>query len=149
MIARRLVIVAFGVLAMGAKRPAPISVEGAWTRPAMVGGTAAGYLTIVNHGRLTDNLVSASSPLAARVTVHQSRRSGGIVSMIPVAILPIPAAGRIALSPGGYHLMIQGLKRPLALGDRLPVVLTFTHAGSIAANLDIRNGPDPMAGMKM
>ncbi len=137
---------------MGAlAQPPAIAVTGAWTRPAAAGLNAAGYLTIANKGAQADRLLGAASPVAATVTLHESRSVGGMMTMRPVAALAIPPGGSVALAPGRYHLMLEGLKRPLVSGQRAPLTLTFAHAGPVKIELEVRDGPPapPMAGMKM
>jgi copper(I)-binding protein len=128
---------------------APIRITHAWSRPTPPGANGAGYLTITNTGRTPDTLISVVSPAAARVTLHSTRMRGGVMSMRPLTSLAIPAAGTLALSPGGYHLMLEGLKRPLKIGDRVPATLTFARSGKVAIQFTVQAGPDPMAGMKM
>ena len=41
-----------------------------------------------------------------------------------------PPDTAITLKPRGYHLLFQELKKPLALGERVPVTLTFEKAGT-------------------
>ena len=130
---------------------APVSLSDAWTRPTAVGMNAAGYLVITNHTRAADRLLSASSPLAAQVTLHESRMTGGVMSMRPLTVLPVPAQGRVVLAPGGRHLMIRGLRVPLKIGMRVPVDLVFAHLGHLRVFLNVRQDAPPtdMAGMKM
>ncbi len=132
-------------------RNADLVVTGAWTRPAEAGMNAAGYMTITNKGVVADQLVSASSALAASVTLHQSRLVNGVTTMRPVPGVPIASGAAASLAPGGFHLMLEGLKRPLAAGGKVPIVLTFTHAGPVRVELEVRDGPPgaSMAGMKM
>ncbi|MEO8811559.1 MAG: copper chaperone PCu(A)C [Caulobacteraceae bacterium] len=140
------------LLLAGSSAAAPRSprVADGWTRPAAAGVNGAGYLTIVNAGGSADTLVAAASPSARRVSIHQSRMTEGVMSMRSVPRLAIPAGGTIALAPGGYHLMLEGLVRPLRVGDRVPVALTFAKAGPQAATLLVRLAPpSPMPGMKM
>lgn len=108
--------------------------------------TGAGYLTIVNHGGLADRLVSASSPAAASVTLHQSRQVGGMMTMRAVPFLTIAAHGQTALAPGGFHLMLLRLKRPLRIGQTAPVTLVFAGAGPLRVNLEVRDAGPPGTG---
>jgi copper(I)-binding protein len=143
-------LVLAALLATGAA-PAPLAVSGGWTRPALPGMTAAGYLVIVNRGPRPDRLVAASSPVAARVSLHESRLVGSVMTMRPVASLTIPPGGSVALTPGGLHLMLEGLRRPLRAGERVPLSLQFAGAGQARASLAVGAGPPapPMPGMKM
>lgn len=146
----RLVLAGMLVLAAGAAAPlGPIEVRAAWTRPGAAGMNAAGYLTIVNRGARADRLLSAASPAATRVTLHQSRQIGAVMTMVAIPALVIPPRGQVALAPGGYHLMLEHLTRPLRLGDQAPVVLTFEHAGPVRVRLAVDAAAPAMAGMRM
>jgi hypothetical protein len=146
----RLILAGLLLLAAGAAAPrGPIQIRGAWTRPGAAGMNAAGYLTIVNRGSRPDRLLSAASPAAARVTLHQSRQVGQVMTMVAVPALAIPPHGQAALAPGGYHLMLEHLTRPLRQGDQAPVVLTFEHAGAIRARLAVTATGPAIARMGM
>jgi len=142
-----------GLVAVASARAqnAGLVVTGAWTRPAAAGMNAAGYMTITNKTGVADQLVGASSGAATSVTLHQSRLMNGVMTMRPVPGVPIASGAAASLAPGGFHLMLEGLKRPLAAGGKVPIVLTFTHAGPVRVELEVRDGPPvaPMAGMKM
>jgi len=125
--------------------PPPLTLHAPWTRPAAAGMTAAGYLSITSPGPAADLLLSASSPVAARVSIHQSLSVGGVMTMRQLPALPIPAHATVSLAPGGYHLMLEGLRRPLRLGDAVPVTLTFEKAGALRAVLAVRAAAPPAA----
>ena len=130
---------------------APIQASGAWSRPAADGlATAVAYLTLTNRGAAPDRLVSEASPEAARVALHRSVLSGGVMDMRPVAGgLELPPGRPVMLAPNGYHLMLEGLRGGLAAGARYPLTLRFAHAAPMTVMVEVRMGPDPMAGMKM
>lgn len=131
-----------------APRPA-ISVTNAWTRPTAIAGlNAAGYLTLANHGAREERLISASSPFAASVTLHKSARVGQVMTMRAVAFIGVPAHASATLSPGGYHLMLEHVRRPLRVGDRVPLILRFAGGSSVPATLAVRSGA-AMPGMAM
>ena len=120
---------------------APIHIRDAWSRPTAT-PLGVGYLTIVNRGHDPDRLVAVSSPEADSVTLHRSAVRNGIASMQAVAGgLEIPAQGAVSLQPGGYHLMLSGLKHPLRAGERVPLVLDFRRSGRVRAELAVRTGP--------
>jgi periplasmic copper chaperone A len=93
----------------------------------------AGYLTIINAGATPDRLVSASSPDAARVEMHDHvRSSSGMMQMRQVqGGVTVPARGRVAFVQGGLHLMIYSPKAPLRDGGYFSITLNFERAGSI------------------
>jgi copper(I)-binding protein len=128
----------------------PLSVADAWSRPAAAAGAGVVYLTLVNRGPGDDALVSAASPLAARVVLHQTTNVGGVSSMRAIASLAIPAGRTVTLAPGGAHLMLEGLKHALRPGDRVPLTLTFSHAGARRVTSTVRVAPgETMPGMGM
>ena len=51
--------------------------------------------------------------------------------------LTIPPGATVALAPGGFHLMMMGLKEPLKQGAQVPVTLVFQSAGSINVELAV------------
>lgn len=124
-------------------RAGSLRLTAAWSRPAPPGAPAgAGYLTITNRGSRPDRLVGGSSSVVERVEVHEMKIDDGVMRMRPVAGgLVIPAGGTVQLAPGGYHIMLIGLKRRVATGGVLPVTLRFQRAGAVAVNFDVRATP--------
>lgn len=132
-----------------AQSASSISIEKPFSR-ATPGGAkvAAGYMTITNKGTAADRLVSASSPAAGTVEIHEMKMQGGIMKMRELAGgLPIEAGNTAALAPGGNHLMLVELKAPLKQGDKVPVTLNFEKAGKVEITLDVLAiGGQPPAG---
>jgi copper(I)-binding protein len=119
-------------LFMAAPAFAQVKIEKPWARAtapgAQVGG---GYMTIRNAGA-ADKLVSASSPVSAKVELHVHINDNGVMKMREVAGgYDIPAKGSFELKPGGAHLMFMNLKAPLKEGDKVPVTLKFEKAGEV------------------
>ncbi len=146
-----------------------IAVTDAWSRAALAGRTGIVYLTITDTGA-ADQLIGASSPVAAKATLHESIDDHGVMKMRPVAALPVQPGKPLTLAPGGYHVMLEGLKQPLQPGQTFPVTLTFANAGPVTATatvqkagggmtmdhgsmggMDMQGGsqPTPMPGMNM
>jgi len=123
-----------------ADAPAGIVATEAWSRPTPPGApTGVGYLTLTNHGRNADRLVSVNSPVAGAVSLHQMSMAGGIMRMRPVTGgLVIPPGGSVSLDPNGDHLMFEGLKRSFRRGDQVPTVLHFQHAGAVRVRFVVR-----------
>ncbi|MBI2735949.1 MAG: copper chaperone PCu(A)C [Rhodospirillales bacterium] len=110
-----------------------------WTRAtAPTAPSAGGFLTITNKGTVPDLLVSAKSPAAGLVQVHQMTMDGNIMRMRALEHgLEIPARGTVTLAPGGIHLMMMNLKEPLTQGGKVPLTLVFERAGTIEVELDV------------
>lgn len=120
--------------------PAPkLSIQDPWARPAAMGvGTAAIYFTLVNDGSASDALVGASSDAAESASLHETQMEGGVMSMVPVLRIEIPAKGRTELEPGGFHMMLMGLKRDLNTGDTVSVTLRFEKSDEITVEAEVR-----------
>lgn len=118
----------------------PIVIDKPFSR-ATPGGAkvGAGYMTITNKAVEPDRLLSASSPVAERIEIHEMTTQGGVMKMreLPGG-LPVGASKSISLAPGGNHLMLMGLKAPFKQGDKVPVTLTFERAGKVGVTLDVQ-----------
>ena len=103
-----------------------------WARETPTGATVgAGYLKVKNTGSEADRLIAADTAGAEKVEMHEATTENGVARMREVKAIEVPAGGEVALKPGGYHLMLMGLKEPLAEGMRIPGTLTFEKAGKV------------------
>ena len=134
-----LVAVLAATSAAAAPRPA-LEVTGGWSRPAVAGTNGVGYLTIVNRGARPQTLVAVETPVARKVEMHAMSMAGGVMSMAEVKAVAVPAGGKAVFGPGGYHLMLLDLKRPLKVGDRVPARLAFADGAKVAATLSVGLG---------
>lgn len=115
-----------------------IVIEKQWAR-ASIGTSRPGvaYLTIRNDGKTAAVLIDVATPAAARAEVHESNVAGGMASMLPSGPILIPAGGSVQLSPGGLHIMLIGLNRPLQEGGLLPISLQFKTGATITVDVPI------------
>ena len=107
-----------------------IVIEQPWARatPVKVGGA---YMTLRNNGAVADRLVKVASPLAEKAEIHETKIDGGMAMMRPVGTVELKPRNSVQLKPGGLHVMLMGLQRPLKEGERIKLVLTFERAGTI------------------
>jgi copper(I)-binding protein len=142
-------IITVACLAAGVLAPAPVAgheykkgelrVGHPWTRATPPAAkVAAGYLTIRNSGKQPDRILGASTPAAERVELHIQIREGDVLKMREVRNFEIPAGGRLTLRPGGSHLMLVGLKRPLVKGQTIPLTVRFERAGELHAEVEVQ-----------
>ena len=115
------------------------------TRPGLQTGGV--YLRAIRNGsNRADRLIAARTPVAERVALHQMRLDGEVMRMRAVPALAIPAHGEVSLRHGstdGHHLMLQGLKAPLADGQRFPLTLVFERAGELAVTVWVQTPRRP------
>jgi len=114
-----------------------IAIEGAYAYEPVLGDVGAVYLTIVNDGAAADTVVGVEVGGALVAMIHEQVSVGDRMEMRHVGPLPVPAAGRVELAPGGYHVMIEGMEHPPAAGDTLDVTLRFARAGSVTARAPV------------
>ncbi len=127
-----------------AAKAGDIAVEQPFARatPAKVGGV---FLTLKNGGGTADKLVKAASPVAESVELHTHIKDGDAMRMRAVENIPVPANGQTALEPGGYHIMLIGLKQALKEGTSFPLTLTFEKAGSVTVTVPVQKAGAPAA----
>lgn len=150
MIRRTFILAAAASLLAGAAfaaKAGAIDISGAWSRPAPQGGNGVGYVVLANGGKAGDRLVSASTPVAGRVEMHESMVMGGKAMMHPRPRgIELPAGKTVALKPESFHLMLIGLKKPLKVGETVPVTLKFEKSGTVTVPFAVRAaGPAPAA----
>ena len=101
--------------------------------------TGAAFMVIENHADADDRLIGAASDVAERVELHTHKAdANGTMRMMEVPEgFPVPAHGDHALARGGDHVMLLGLKRPLAQGDTFTVTLTFERSGEVTVEVPV------------
>jgi len=102
--------------------------------------SGAAFMVIENQGQAACTLSAAASEAAQRVELHGNREEGGMMRMVKMDPVAIPAGGRHELVRGGEHLMLMGLNHPLAEGEEVDLVLDFGTCGKVGARLPVRNG---------
>jgi len=114
-----------------------IKIENAYTRATVPGQqVAGGFMKIENKG-VADQLLSASSPAAGEVQLHEMAMDGNVMKMRQVKDIAVPAGGAVELKPGGLHLMFMNIKTPLLAGQTVPVKLKFAKAGEVEVKIPV------------
>lgn len=98
----------------------------------------AAYLTVQDLGTSADTLVSAAGDVAERVELHTHVEEDGVMKMREMKDgALVPAGETIEFRPGGMHIMLIGLEKPLTEGESFPLVLTFEKAGAIEVEVKV------------
>jgi copper(I)-binding protein len=92
-----------------------------------------------NSGVRPDRLLSAETPVAKRVEMHVTQRDGEVMKMRQVQSFEVPARERYEMRPGGSHLMLVDIVRPLKKGERFPMKLRFERAGEIDVQVEVQD----------
>ena len=121
-----LVALATGFIASAAQ--AQTTVKEPWARATVAQQKASGAFMQLQSAK-GGKLLSASSPVAGVVEIHEMAMEGNVMKMRAVPSLDLPAGKTVDLKPGGYHVMLMDLKKPLAAGDTVPLTLVVESAG--------------------
>ncbi|HTZ35175.1 MAG TPA: copper chaperone PCu(A)C [Stellaceae bacterium] len=122
--------------APAAAQDAGVKIENPWARATPAGAqTAAAYATLL--APQGDRLVSVATPVAKQAQLHSMSMEGGVMKMRQVDGVDLPPGQAVSLKPGGYHIMLMGLAKPLEAGQSFPLTLTFAHAGARSVTVPI------------
>ena len=112
-----------------------IAITGAWARPTIAKmRISAAYFQATTTGG-EDKLIAAKTANADKAELHQHIMENGVAKMRPVDSVAIAPGTPVVFQPGGYHVMIMGLKGPLNEGDSFPLTLTFEKAGDVTVDV--------------
>jgi copper(I)-binding protein len=140
-----LAILAFTAV-MAPAQAQEVSVKDAWIRGTVQGQSATGAFMELT-GKSNARLVGASSPVAKVVEVHNMKVENGVMKMFPVEGIDLPAGKPVKLAPGGYHVMLMDLQKPLNAGDKVPMKLTFELANKKREAVDLQVDVRDIRGM--
>ena len=124
---------------------AGIDIDDAWARETVTGMSMGGvFMEIENDGTQEDRLIGGSSPVSNKIEVHTHVNDNGVMRMREVAGgLVLPVDQKVELKPGGYHIMLMGLKKPLTAGETFPLTLKFKHAPAKNITVKVKSNAAP------
>ena len=106
-----------------------------WSRAAKASQTGIAYLTIRNETGCPVILNRVTSDVAARASLHETSIDNGVSRMRPVNGLTIDANSEVNLEPGGMHIMLSGLTRPIEAEMHFNVTLEFDNRPPVVADI--------------
>ncbi|BDT70189.1 hypothetical protein os1_43820 [Comamonadaceae bacterium OS-1] len=115
-----------------------VEVKDAWVRTSVQGQKASGaFMTLT--AKADTRLVSLSTPVAGVAEVHEMKLDGDVMRMRAVpGGLALPAGKAVALTPGGYHIMLMDLKAALPKDSTIPLTLVFQDAKGVESQLEVK-----------
>ena len=121
-------LAAVAALASQSALAANISITDAWARATMPGQkVSAAYLQIRSDADA--RLIGASSPAVPRVEVHEMKMDGDVMRMREVKAIELPKGKTVSLEPGGLHIMLMNLTKPIVAGEVIPLTLVVESGG--------------------
>lgn len=122
---------------------AQVSATDAWVRGTVPGQQATG--AFMNLQSASDAaIVSAASPVAKVVEIHEMAHEGGMMKMRAIDRLPLPAGKKVELKPGGYHVMLMALTGPIKEGDSVPITLTVESKDGRRSTVEVKATARPL-----
>lgn len=117
-----------------------VTVENAYARAVPPGQpNSASFLTLVNTSDTDHSVKAAASPVAATVELHTHTNNNGVMEMRQVPQIDVPAKGRTELKPGGFHIMLIGLKQDMKAGEKAALTLTFEDGSTTTVDAPIQD----------
>ena len=131
-------IAALFTVASGSLYAQNADVKNAWVRASVQGQKATGAFMQLTASQPT-TLVGVASPVAGVAEVHEMKMDGDVMRMraLPQG-LPLPAGQPVALTPGGYHVMLMDLKATLPKDSTIPLTLTFKDAKGVESRVELK-----------
>ena len=115
-----------------------VDVKDAWVRTSVQGQKATGAFMKFT-AKEGGTLVGVASPVAGVAEVHEMKMDGDVMRMraLPNG-LALPAGKTVALTPGGYHVMLMDLKATLPKDSTIPLTLTFKNAKGEQSQVELK-----------
>ncbi len=116
-------------------------VSGAYARATPPGSTvSSAYFNLSNQGEQERTLVGATTEVAGTVEIHTHEHDdeAGMHRMRRVEEVPVPAGAEVAFEPGGLHIMLLDLDRPLDVGEEIEIALKFDDDTLVPLIAEIR-----------
>ncbi|WP_273429883.1 copper chaperone PCu(A)C [Chitinibacter tainanensis] len=115
-----------------------LTIQHPWARATAPAAKNAGAFMLIKTTK-DDQLVKVDSDIAEKTELHEMKMADGVMKMSPIASLPVTVAAPAKLAPGGYHVMLLGLKRPLVAGEKFPLKLTFAKGGVVEVQVKVED----------
>jgi periplasmic copper chaperone A len=122
---------------------AQTTVSDPWIRGTVAQQKATGMFASITS-RSGGRLVSASSPAAGVVEIHEMAMEGNVMKMRAIPGLDLPAGKAVDIKPGGYHVMLMDLKQQMKDGDAVPVTLVIEGKDGKKETLEIKAAVRPL-----
>lgn len=124
---------------------AEVTAKDAWVRGTVPAQTSTGaFVTLTST--VDAKVVGAASPAAKMVEIHESMVMGGVNHMHEVESVALPAGKAVHLKPGGHHVMLMGLAKPLEAGETVLLTFTIEEKGGKRTRLEVKAEVRPLGG---
>ncbi|MCZ4540536.1 copper chaperone PCu(A)C [Dietzia maris] len=106
----------------------PVTFDDGWAKATGTEMTGV-FGTITNPGDADLHLIGVESDLGGSAELHETVPGGsGMMMQEREDGFVIPAGGELVLEPGGNHIMLMELGRPITTGQQITLTLEFDGA---------------------
>lgn len=136
-----LVLAVFLLAAPPAWSEGGISVNDPWVRRNPPGASVtAAYMVIGNSAAAADELLEVGCGCSASASLHVTEMREDSMAMKKVASIEVPAGASVALSPGGHHVMLEGLSGDMK--ESVILELKFRSGVRISVTAPVLDPPE-------
>lgn len=133
-------IVSFNSTLALASQADDIQVSNPYAREVPPGSpTSASFMVLKNTGTSDIKLTGASSQVSKVVELHTHINNHGVMRMRRLPFISIAASKETKLQPGGLHIMLINLHKPLVAGKNIEVVLRFEDGSTKTVNMPVKS----------
>jgi len=119
---KKLTAIALSFAVLAAPAFAQVQIDDPWVRATVPQQKVTGAFMRITSAQ-DARLVSARSPVAGKVEIHEMAMQNDVMKMRPVDAVELPAGTAVELKPGAHHIMLFDLQRPMIEGETVPFVL--------------------------
>ncbi|WP_394778238.1 copper chaperone PCu(A)C [Undibacterium sp.] len=131
------------LLAASLGAQAEVVIKDAWVRATVPQQKATGAFMKIQVPQ-DARLVEIQTPVAAIAEVHEMKMDNNVMKMRPVVGLELPAGKEVELKPGGYHVMLMGLKAQVKEGDIVPLTLIIEGRDKKRETVEVKAKAKPL-----
>lgn len=115
-----------------------IVVTDAWAPPSLSQAAGVAYITIENKGAADRMTRVEAKRVTSQAELHtHTETANGVMQMRKLDALEIPAKSTVSMQPGGHHIMLIGLEKPMVDGESFELTCYFTTHAPITIRVKI------------
>ncbi|MCO7226435.1 copper chaperone PCu(A)C [Pleionea sp. CnH1-48] len=116
-----------------------LKVTDSWARAVVEGQrVSAVYLTLENASDKMIEVVDVESDVSRSAMFHLTQEQDGVARMLHQSSIQVPGENRVEFKPGGLHIMLMGIKKPLSEGQTIELDLVLKNGEVIKAKVPVK-----------
>jgi len=140
---KRCILVSLLCFATASTALAQVTVRDPWVRATVPAQTATGAFMQISAAKGA-RLVEVRTPMASMAEIHAMTMVDNVMRMRAVPGIDLPAGKAVALEPGGYHVMLMGLKGRVKEGDTVPLTLIVMNKDGKRESVEVKAVARPL-----